>query len=104
MNVAIVGAGPIGLGSAALLADRGHAPVVWSPRGSRVDPSSKVLPIATAGILASRLTVPIIHSPAGLAEADVVLFCVLGNGHKVVLDAIAPYLHARQTIVISSHC
>lgn len=104
MKVAIVGAGPIALGSAALLADRGHVPVVWSPRGSQVDPSTKALAIATAGLFTTRVTVATIHSPAGLADADVVLLCVLGNGHKVVMDAMAPHLLQRQTIVISSHC
>jgi len=103
VKVGIVGAGPIGLGSAALLASRGHAPFVWSPRGSRVDASSGQLQIATAGLFTSQVTVPVVSTPAGLADAEVVLFCVLGNAHKAVMDAIAPHLHAAQTIVISSH-
>ncbi len=104
MKIAIVGAGPIGQGSAALVAMHGHAPFVWSPRGSRAQPASGELRITTTGLFTSQLTVPVIASPADLAEAEVVLFCVLGNGHKAVMDIIAPHLHAAQTIVISSHC
>ncbi len=98
-----MGAGPIGLGYAALLASRGHDPFVWSPRGSRIDPASNRLTVETTGLFSSRTSIRTIQDPAGLAEADVLLFCVLGNGHKAVFDAIAPHLHAKQTIVISSH-
>lgn len=102
MKVGIVGAGPIGLGSAALLASRGHTPFVWSPRGSRIDPASHRMQVRTTGALNSAVEVGTLPSPAGLAELDVVLFCVLGNGHKVVMEAIAPHLRQRQTIVIVS--
>jgi opine dehydrogenase len=103
MKVGIVGAGPIGLGSAALLANGGHSPVVWSPRGSRVDPRSDRMQVRTAGALTARLEVATMPSPAGLRDTDVVLFCVLGNGHKSVLEAIAPHLRQEQVVVIFSH-
>jgi opine dehydrogenase len=103
MKVGIVGAGPIGLGGAALLASRGHHPFVWSPRRPLVGAAANELEIRTAGLLTTRVVVPAISSPSGLADAEVVLFCVLGNGHKAVMDAIAPHLREGQTVVISSH-
>jgi opine dehydrogenase len=39
-----------------------------------------------------------------IAGAAVVLIAVPGNGHRAVIDAIAPHLAAGQVVVISSHC
>ncbi len=103
MKVGVVGAGPIGLGAAALLAERGHEPVIWSPRGSRVPAGAQAMTVRTAGLLACEHTVGVVHAPADLADADVLLLCVLGNGHRAVMDRLAPHIRDRQTIIVSSH-
>ncbi len=104
MKIGIVGAGAIGLGTAALLASRGHTPIIWSPRGSRVDPASNRMQVKTTGALTADVDVETTSSPSGLATTDVVLFCVLGNGHKAVMEAITPHLRQDQTVVILSQC
>ena len=104
MKVGIIGAGPIGLGYAALLANGGHEPVVWSPRDSRVDLSTGRLEIATHGAFTSRVSVRAASSLASLEEADVVIFCVVGNAHRTLMELAAPHLHDRQAVLISSHC
>ncbi|SIT49384.1 Opine dehydrogenase [Paraburkholderia piptadeniae] len=103
MKVAIVGSGPIGLGCAALLSTRGHTPFVWSPRSGETSLQAEFR-VSTVGLLETAVTVRRASSAVELRDADVVIFCVLGNGHKSVMDAIAPHLESRQTIVISSHC
>jgi opine dehydrogenase len=104
MKVGILGAGPVGCGAAAYLEANGHEPAVWSPSGKR-----------TAGLAAGKPTIvrgeiegsfhPRVAASASEAVrgADAVLVAVPGNAHKKVMDAIAPYIAADQTILISSH-
>lgn len=53
-RVAVLGAGPVGLGSAALLASRGHEPVVWAPSHSGGEP----LELRAEGALSLTAPVP----------------------------------------------
>lgn len=39
MHVAVLGTGPVGLGSAALLTLRGHQPTLWSPTSGGTEPA-----------------------------------------------------------------
>jgi opine dehydrogenase len=103
MKVGIIGAGPIGLGYAALLAERGHDPVVWSPRGSRVPAGADRMTVRTAGALVAEAEVRIVHDAAALTEAEVLVIAVLGNGLRAVIDAIAPHIRADQAVIFSSH-
>jgi opine dehydrogenase len=102
MRVAVVGAGPIGQGYAALLARNGHTPVLFSPRGSRVPADAASLQVETVGLLESTAKVELVHTPAAIASADVVVICVLGNGHRSVIDLISQYVRQDQPVIISS--
>ena len=103
MKVGIAGAGAIGQGYAALLASRGHDPILWSPRGSRVRPDADSLRVRTAGVLDTEADVQVVHDAAELAKADALVICVLGNGHRAVMDSLAPHVRPGQTVIVSSH-
>jgi opine dehydrogenase len=104
MRVGIIGAGPIAQGCAALLADRGHQPMLWSPRGRRFPPGTSSIAVRTTGLLELSADVPLAQGPAELAPCDVLMVCVLGNGHRRVMEAIAPYVRVGQVVIVSSHC
>jgi opine dehydrogenase len=100
MRVAILGAGAIGLASAALLCQRGHQPVLWAPRG-RALPAGSLL---STGAVEGRFrpaTAP--DCATALADAGAVLIAVPGPGHRAVIEAAAPHLRPGQTVLFSSH-
>jgi opine dehydrogenase len=100
MRVAILGAGAIGLASAALLCERGHRPVLWAPSG-RVPPAGKLLASgAVAGSFAPEVAA---DCASALAGAEAVLIAVPGYGHRAVIEAAAAHLLAGQTVLFSSH-
>ncbi|MBO1079214.1 NAD/NADP octopine/nopaline dehydrogenase family protein [Roseomonas haemaphysalidis] len=100
MRVAILGTGGIGRGYAAFLAANGHQPVLWSPTGH---PPTTTL-VAT-GVVPGRHAVEVAADcAAALAGADVAIVATVANGHRAVLDAMAPHLLASQVVVISGHC
>jgi opine dehydrogenase len=100
LRVAVLGSGPVGLGSAALLASRGHAPVIWSPSG-RVLGSAEV---QASGALADTFVPTIAPDCAtAVAGADAVLIAVPGTAYRAVLDALAPALRDGQPVLISGH-
>src|SRR5450432_416675 len=51
MRVAILGAGGVALGTAALLASKGHEPIVWSPSGKSTQALSTGLPLVVQGAI-----------------------------------------------------
>jgi opine dehydrogenase len=100
MRVAVIGAGGVGLGSAALLAQSGHDVVLWSPSlpegGGELVASGAIIgrfPVATAVDLA-----------AAVSGAHAVLIAAPGNAHRALFDALAPALTDTQTVIIGSHC
>ncbi len=97
LRVAVLGAGGIGLGTAALLCRDGHDPVLWSRAGS---PAT----VDATGAIEGRFQPRVAETcAAAVAGADVVLLAVPGYGHRAVMDACAPWLAAGQTVVVSSH-
>lgn len=100
LRVAVLGAGPVGLGSAALLASRGHTPVLWSPSGRVLDSAE----VQASGALDHRF-VPMIAADCAtaVAGADAVLIAVPGTAYRAVLDALAPALRDGQPVLISGH-
>jgi opine dehydrogenase len=103
MKVGVVGTGPVGLGCAALADANGHEAIVWSPRAPEAAaPATRE--IETVGLFEHRCRVPVATGPAALADCDVVIFCVLGNGHRIAFERVAPHLRAGQSVIISSHC
>jgi opine dehydrogenase len=100
MRVAILGAGSIGLASAALLCERGHQPVLWAPTG-RVLPAG---PLVSTGAVAGRFAPEVAGDcAAALAGAEAVLIAVPGYAHRAAIEAAAPHLRAGQTVLFSSH-
>ncbi|MGF1528233.1 MAG: NAD/NADP octopine/nopaline dehydrogenase family protein [Candidatus Competibacterales bacterium] len=104
MRVAILGAGAIALGAAALLAQNGHRPSLWSPSGRRTQPLAEGRPLVARGAVEDAFHPGVAPDPeTALAEADTVLLALPANGHKAVMDAMAPYVRADHTVIISSH-
>lgn len=101
IKVGIVGAGSIGLASAAWVAQRGHEVSVWAPSGS-----ANVLrgdSLSATGALDATLAVGVSDSAQALAtQADVILIAVPLNAHKTVMDALLPNLRSGQLVIVSS--
>ena len=100
MRVAVLGMGPVGLGSAAVLTLRGHQPALWSPTSSATKPTE----LAAEGAL--RLSVPLTSAEscaAAVAGADAVLVAAPATAYRIVLDQLAPALQPGQPVLISGH-
>jgi opine dehydrogenase len=104
MQVAILGAGAVAFASAALLAQGGHDPVLWSPSGRRTAAlaggARLVARNAVEGEFHPRIAASCVEA---LAAADVVYVAVPGYAHRAVIDAMAPLLRPDQPVVFSSH-
>ncbi len=101
MHVAILGAGPVGLGSAALLASRGHRPILWSPRrGGASAPTD----LRADGALRFSAPMDTAESCAeAVSVADAVLVAVPATGYRAVFGALATVLKPGQPVLISGH-
>ena len=104
MRVAILGAGSIGFGTAALLARDGHEPVLWSPSGRRTAALAAGAPLQATGLVEGS-THPVIAASCAdaLAGAAAALVAVPGPGQRAVMDAMAPHLRPDQPVIFSSH-
>jgi opine dehydrogenase len=104
MRVAVLGAGSIAYGNAALLSSLGHEPVLWSPSGKSGQSIAKGETLTATGALAGSFKVAIAASAAeAIAGAGAVLFALPANGHRKAMDAAAPHLASGQVVIISSH-
>jgi opine dehydrogenase len=104
MRVAILGAGAIAYGNAALLCSDGHDVILWSPSGQRTAPLAAGTPLVATGAVVGRFHPRIAASCAdALADAAVVVVAVPGYAYRCVLDAAAPLLRSEQMVVFSSH-
>jgi opine dehydrogenase len=104
MRVAILGAGSIAYGNAALLASLSHEPVLWSPSGESGQSLAKGEKLTATGALTGTFEVARAASAAeAIARADAVLFALPANGHRLAMDAAAPHLASGQIVIISSH-
>lgn len=100
MRVAILGAGAIGLASAALLCQRGHQAVLWAPTGRGLPAG----PLTSTGAVTGSFQPGVAADCAtALAGAEAVLIAVPGYAHRAVIEAAAPHLRAGQTVLFSSH-
>ena len=103
MEIAILGAGPIGLGMASFLHANSHTPVLWSPSGRSTAPFVEGQRLSSVGRIETSFVPRVAASCAdALASADVVIVAVPGYGHRAVMDAAAPNLRANQTVIISA--
>ena len=99
MLTAVLGAGGVGLGTAALLAQSGHQVALWSP-SQQPGPVTLESQGAVAGRFPVRATNDVADAVAG---ADMVVVALPGWAHRTVLEAMAPVLQDGQTVLISSH-
>jgi len=104
MRVGIVGAGSIAFGTACLLEQMGHGAMLWSPSGERTKTLANGAALTATGAIEGTFHPKVAADARELVAAADVLFVALpGYGHKFVFDAIAPFIHADQAVVISSH-
>lgn len=101
--VGIAGAGSIAFATAALLAQHGHRPMLWSPSGEGTRALADGAPLVASGAVEGTVRPAVAASPSALCENDVVLVAVPGYGHQRVFDALAPFLRAGTHVIVSSH-
>ena len=103
-TVGLAGAGSISFGTAALLHESGHDPMIWSPSGTGPADLAKRAPLQATGAIETTLSPRVADGAAALAvNNDVLLIALPGYGHKSVLDALAPHIEPRHHVIISSH-
>ena len=104
MKLAILGAGSIALGSAALAVSRGHRATVWSPSGHGTESlRAKGGQLTASGEVEGVFALGVAGSAAeAVAGANVVLIAVPANGHRAVMEAAAPHLADGQTVLVSA--
>jgi len=103
-QVAILGAGAIAYGTAALLCRDGHSVTLWSPSGQRTRGIAAGEPLLATGAITGEFRPGIADScEKALSNAQIVIIAVPGYAHRKVLSAAAPHLRSNQTIIFSSH-
>ena len=103
MRIGIAGAGSIAFGTAALLCEQGHAPMLWSPSGAGTA-ALQTAPLRATGAIKAEFTPDIAQSAQQLAdENDLLVIALPAYGHKTVMDALAPHIRDGQHVIISSH-
>lgn len=103
MKVAILGAGAIAFGNAALLCQNGHEPILWSPSGVSTVDLAQGTPLGVSGAIEGSFHPKIATTcESALLEAEAVLIAVPGYAHRHILDAAAPNLRNEQTVIFSS--
>ncbi|WP_449256753.1 NAD/NADP octopine/nopaline dehydrogenase family protein [Bosea sp. (in: a-proteobacteria)] len=104
MRVAIMGAGAAAFAAAALLAERGHDAVLWSPSGRSTEALAAGAALVSEGKIEGEFRPGVAKNcESALAGADAVLVALPANGHKHVMDAMAPLLRPGQPVIVSSH-
>lgn len=104
VRVSILGAGAIAYATAALLEKAGHEVWIWSPSGKRTVDLAAGHPLVASGAITGSYRPSIASSVAeAVVTADVVIFALPGNGHKLAFDAAVPHIKKGQPIIISSH-
>lgn len=103
-KVGIVGAGSVAFGTAALLCENGHDPMLWSPSGRGT------ADLAGGGLLTAKGAIDCSHAVRVARDAedlvrgnDILLLALPAYGHKTVMDALAPHIREGQHVIISSH-
>jgi opine dehydrogenase len=104
MKVGIVGAGSIAFATAAFLEQQGHNATLWSPSGERTKALAAGEALVAEGAIKDTFHPGVASGPEALvAGAEAVVIALPAYGHKRVLDAIAPFITAAHTVIISSH-
>jgi len=104
VKVAILGAGGVGLGMAALMSSKNIDVRLWAPSSTGVQTLLDGKPIVSTGVLEGEFRASVNLDMAKAIEgADAIFVAVPGNGHKTVIDLLAPHVRPDQLIAISSH-
>ncbi|MGE0279897.1 MAG: NAD/NADP octopine/nopaline dehydrogenase family protein [Rhizobiaceae bacterium] len=101
LRVAILGAGGVGLASAALLASVGHQPLLWSRSGQGLATIASE-GIQARGAIEGRFASTVVTDlRLAIESADVVLVTLPANGRRQVFHGLLPLLRAGQTVIVS---
>jgi opine dehydrogenase len=104
VKAAILGAGGVGLGMAALVSSKDMEVCLWAPTPSGIEPLLAGKPLISKGVLEGELPVSVsLDIGTAVKGADVIIIAVPGNGHRAVMDLLAPHVREDQVIAISSH-
>jgi opine dehydrogenase len=115
IKVGIVGAGAIAFSTASILSKNGHDVMLWSPSGEGTKDftynddttTTKPVKLSSKGMMDHKFVPRIAKRCRDLVEENTVLIVALpANGHKRVMDEIAPYLSfssQKKHVIISSH-
>jgi len=101
MNVAILGAGAIGFGSAALVEASGHSAALWSPSGRGTAALARGNVLDYTGVITGTAHPTVITDLGRIAGFDVVLVAIPANGHRATMERLAPHLVTGQTVIVS---
>lgn len=100
MRLTILGAGPVGLGSAALAAGRGHAVTLWSPRGGGTRGIAAA--VLAEGALRGRFPLRVAADLGrALADADAVLLAVPGAAQASVMHRVAGVVQGAPAVLVA---
>ena len=104
IRVGIAGAGAIAFGNAALLLQNQHDAMLWSPSSARTADLANGAALVATGAVEGNFHPKIATDAKDLANfADVLLIALPAYGHKSVMDALAPFIQEKHTVIISSH-
>lgn len=103
MRVGIAGAGAIAMGYAALLLDRGHCPMIWSPSGKRTASLVAGVTLKVSGAINGEYRPDIAPSANVLAENEIIVIALPANGYRLVIDQLVPVLGSEHTVIFSGH-
>ena len=103
-KVGIAGAGSVALGTAALLHDNGHDPMLWSPSGTGTAALAGGGRLIASGAIDAAFRPRVAVDAQGLVrDNDVLVLALPAYGHKRVMDSMAPHVRNAQHLIISSH-
>lgn len=104
-RIGIAGAGAVALGNAAFLEQAGHGVTLWSPSGrGTAELAREGATLRSTGAIEGMFHPAVAASARALCEAaDVIVLALPANGHRMVMEALAPHLRAGQAVIISSH-
>ena len=103
-KVGIAGAGSVAMGTAALLHENGHEPMLWSPSGKGTAAFAGGSKLIANGAIDAAFCPRLADDPKGLVrDNDVLVLALPAYGHKAVMDAMAPHVRNAQHVIISSH-
>ena len=103
-KVGIAGAGSVAMGTAALLHDNGHDPMLWSPSGEGTAALAGGGKLIANGAIDAAFRPRVADGAEGLVrDNDVLVLALPAYGHKAVMDSMAPHVRGAQPVIISSH-